>query len=806
MMTKDYPLLRLCLPLLVLLLLLSEAQAHDDTELETIQRPLVVDNSSVVAIGNGTATTVSTSSSPPTGCFQQGRGGCASQGNAGELGSPEMCQIQCLATRNCKYWSWRPDRSGLCLLCNDDRENTDSAVECGTIPNNKPQCMWGPRTCNNDEVDPSPEEAVSNILAAALTFCGGSDDTIMDISEIQRKVAYFTPVVRSMVDGTQNPTNSVQSADDFALILQRSDCHPTVCNGGALLWTSMEQFIVVMDDNTDRALPRNVDIWRRAIFNEFHIFLADAHWLDKVGTEDVYIYFKEVPLHLREGFIVQSPFLTMTVRDAYKCGSNGMASGKFFQVTPRGFNVFHTWPGSRMEDAFVKTPKSQTNGDLFQTVLRHEAAHQFDRTMNLRQRQLRTLLLNQCERDTDWLRTGVGNAYFKDAQGEIIASQVGNQYFLSSSAQLAVGRYYAQYADTRRKNLLPLAWFVFNVDLVGEENMGTFYEDEQNQRVRVQEVLLSREGSNKGRIRRLSIPGCGTFDFQYDDEGISGYTYDGDPAWDSCRPEGAVTSIFPTTTQNPSMQPTTYVDHYLLVCGSQKVCLTRNLERPARQTERHPVRCCSPSNTLPFSSKKPGCDVWGSSMVGPGGTCMHSSTHDEAIEICASHPQGRLCTESELTNMCTRGTSCNLDGKVVWSSTLYVQPTPTPSSAPSSMPSTTTCRSLGSKLRVFKKLCNRRANPNSKSYATFWEIDKNLTQEQLLDQICDTSKCTKSDCCKVGRERKCSNTDDKGREAPFEQYMCPTGWIILEDTELAQRKCGGRNGRKCTHKNCCKKE
>ena len=67
----------------------------------------------------------------------------------------------------------------------------------------------------------------------------------------------------------------------------------------------------------------------------------------------------------------------------------------------------------------------------------------------------------------DFPRAGVrsgaegANAFFKKHQNEIIASQVGNQYLLSSSTQLAAAR-----ASAASGNYLPLAWFIFNVDLI----------------------------------------------------------------------------------------------------------------------------------------------------------------------------------------------------------------------------------------------------------------------------------------------------------------------------------------------------
>ena len=67
-------------------------------------------------------------------------------------------------------------------------------------------------------------------------------------------------------------------------------------------------------------------------------------------------------------------------------------------------------------------------------MLKHETAHQFDRVIvadpELSSRP--STLRAAATADTDWLRTGVGNSFFQRAPQEMIASQVGNQYLLSS--------------------------------------------------------------------------------------------------------------------------------------------------------------------------------------------------------------------------------------------------------------------------------------------------------------------------------------------------------------------------------------
>ena len=87
----------------------------------------------------------------------------------------------------------------------------------------------------------------------------------------------------------------------------------------------------------------------------------------------------------------------MKITDAYHCASlGGVSQAGLVGMTARGFNVFkrQTRPqgNSGSEDAFRLTPKHGINADLLMTVVRHEAAHQFDRTMSTRQVALRTSL------------------------------------------------------------------------------------------------------------------------------------------------------------------------------------------------------------------------------------------------------------------------------------------------------------------------------------------------------------------------------------------------------------------------------
>ena len=107
-------------------------------------------------------------------------------------------------------------------------------------------------------------------------------------------------------------------------------------------------------------------------------------------------------------------------------------------------------------------------------------------------------------------------------------------------------------------SMIPMEWFLLNVDVVGEEDTVNFYEDEtQGGLVTVRTASITRDGPG-GRVQELGVPGCGTFAFEYGSDGkLVDYTYDGDEAWDSCVPDGS--SLTPPTvkpTAEPTVKPT----------------------------------------------------------------------------------------------------------------------------------------------------------------------------------------------------------------------------------------------------------
>ena len=195
--------------------------------------------------------------------------------------------------------------------------------------------------------------------------------------------------------------------------------------------------------------------------------------------------------------------------------------------------------GERTEDAFP-APFSH-RGDQQMTVARHEVAHQFDRVVKADAafEATKTALRNAASKDEDWLRTwsgpnspgGGSHPFFTNAPQELIASMAGNQYLMSTPTQLHLAA--ARLADGT--STVSMGWFLFLVDLftrrpdgcdglscLPADGTALWYVDGDHSLhdgyIEPTCVRLTRDGAG-GRITSLTVPGCGTIDFEYDGDG-----------------------------------------------------------------------------------------------------------------------------------------------------------------------------------------------------------------------------------------------------------------------------------------------
>ena len=235
----------------------------------------------------------------------------------------------------------------------------------------------------------------------------------------------------------------------------------TACNKGAVLQQQVRSLLALSDGNATRAFADSEA--RALLFDRHGVMVGDALWLDAESVAATHAFFDLLPPHLMsDGILAEAPFATMTIRDAFRC--SGEAESISLTATARAFNIFQSQVGSWTENAFGGT-RFPLYGDGAMTVIKHETAHQFDRVVRYGADAVLEGMFGAyiaaASDDEDWLRSSVGNIYFQRAPQEIIASQVGNQFLLSSSNQLAL----ALDRLATSTSALPLAWFLYHLEI-----------------------------------------------------------------------------------------------------------------------------------------------------------------------------------------------------------------------------------------------------------------------------------------------------------------------------------------------------
>jgi len=126
-----------------------------------------------------------------------------------------------------------------------------------------------------------------------------------------------------------------------------------------------------------------------------------------------------------------------------------------------------------------------------------------------------------------------------------------------------------------------------------------------------------------------------------------------------------VPSVSPTTV--PTDAPTEPLSGRWIVVGKS----TKNIAPQCSSvTEQHPVRCCSDTKITGWKfncgnfNPDDECEVWGESDV----PSCYTTDYSNAADICLI-AGGRLCTKAEMMKDCTRGTGCNFDSSLIWTST-----------------------------------------------------------------------------------------------------------------------------------------
>jgi hypothetical protein len=114
---------------------------------------------------------------------------------------------------------------------------------------------------------------------------------------------------------------------------------------------------------------------------------------------------------------------------------------------------------------------------------------------------------------------------------------------------------------------------------------------------------------------------------------------------------------------------------HVVECGSGNPaqCVRNSLGSTgsvAPDPELHEVRCCS-DVLISGWTKRRGCAVWSESDAWPQG--CSTLNWPSADALCRS-TGGRLCTASEVTSSCARGTGCGNDADMVWTSSTVCTP------------------------------------------------------------------------------------------------------------------------------------
>merc|ERR1719271_7453 len=121
----------------------------------------------------------------------------------------------------------------------------------------------------------------------------------------------------------------------------------------------------------------------------------------------------------------------------------------------------------------------------------------------------------------------------------------------------------------------------------------------------------------------------------------------------------------PSVTSETTFAPTSAGGEIsYLVCGNPGG--TRcggTISALAPHAESHAFRCCADNQIGPGWIKRDSCDVWAESLQ----PCEFA-THDQATQRCED-AGARLCTKEEYEGKCTRGTGCQYDSQLNWSST-----------------------------------------------------------------------------------------------------------------------------------------
>lgn len=373
---------------------------------------------------------------------------CWNRGFKDHLSSAVACQQTCSFDAACNTWGYNIYRGNKrCHLCTWTKPRVDIS--------NKNQCkdvelcsIWGKRDDSN-----TPMNLLKSSIDRSEKICEGE----VQADDAEEIADDLNLILNSYKDGKLASDNAFleylpEASDKMDLILnaENDQCFNDItgpehaCKYASLVLFQMRAFLLYIDQGSARAFPMIRDKQRKKLFDKHKILMADNGWFNTETLESIEAFYSQLPDHLKtEGVLYDAPlFARQSSGDSWKCNGKSPNIG----VSTRAFNVFELQVGDIYEQGFPgDTPNLPGEADLQLVVTRHEVSHQFDRILTNRANidgdsRLRDLKLMLTEASkgsqNNWLRSMVDDAYFQENPQEIIASQIGNQYFASSASQL----------------------------------------------------------------------------------------------------------------------------------------------------------------------------------------------------------------------------------------------------------------------------------------------------------------------------------------------------------------------------------
>ena len=181
-------------------------------------------------------------------------------------------------------------------------------------------------------------------IDTAKSFCSGTSSTSISgptAEDMLIAAETLNKLVGNMETYFVDLDKLNDAANTAASILDDGECMDslTACDFSGVLMLQLRGFLLLLDDDSDRAFPDSTDP-RKAIWNQYRVLVADNGFFDGVSLNAIESFFSDLPAHLlSDGVLFEAPFATMTVRNAFICDDDSSADG-ILTFTDRSYNTF----------------------------------------------------------------------------------------------------------------------------------------------------------------------------------------------------------------------------------------------------------------------------------------------------------------------------------------------------------------------------------------------------------------------------------------------------------------------------------